>query len=78
MGKPMMIQEDDDRRIEKLKRFFGAKSKVEVLRSALSLLEQKAERMAKIVRWKKAAKIVAKTSSEVLQDFQPSSQLHKT
>lgn len=77
MGKPMMLQEDDDARIEVLKRKLGAKSKIEVLRAALTLLEQSAERAQRIKRWKKAAKLASDSSYEVLQEFSGYSGLKK-
>jgi len=77
VGKPLMIQEKDDRRIEKLKRRLGAQTKVEVLRSALDLLEERANRVERVARWKKAANLAAKSSYEVLQDFQPHSRLSR-
>ena len=44
MGKPMMIQEDDEIKIEALKKKTGAKTKIEVLRRALVLLENEVDR----------------------------------
>ncbi|HLB59800.1 MAG TPA: hypothetical protein VJL87_06955 [Bdellovibrionota bacterium] len=78
MAKPMMLQKEDDEKIENLKRKIGAKSKVAVVRIALSLLEQKTERAARISRWKKAAKMVAKSSAEVLEEFQPHSRIKRS
>ncbi len=69
MGKPMMIQNDDDKRIERLKRKLNAKSKVQVLRSALDLLEAQVEKAEKLVKWARAAKIVSASSREVMEDF---------
>jgi hypothetical protein len=43
MGRPLMIQEDDDRRIERLKRVLGIDTKVDVLRAGMDLLEAEAE-----------------------------------
>jgi hypothetical protein len=39
MGKPFTIQKEDDIKIEILKKQFGFKTKIEVVRSALNLLE---------------------------------------
>ncbi|MBI4042832.1 MAG: hypothetical protein HY391_05080 [Deltaproteobacteria bacterium] len=77
MGKPLMIQESDDRRIESLKKKIGVKTKVEVVRRALELLEERAERVARISQWKKAARLAAKSSYEVLSDFKPHSRLKR-
>lgn len=70
MGKPLMIQLEDDQKIEELKLKLGAKTKIEVLRSALILLEEKLTKDARIKRWQKAAKIVGSTSMEVQKEFQ--------
>jgi len=75
MGKPLMLREDDDRRIERLKTRLGAPSKVAVVRSALDLLEKQAERAERVVRWRRAARVAAASSAEVLRDFQPHSRL---
>jgi hypothetical protein len=72
MGKPLMIQPEDDSRIEILKEKTGAKSKVDVVRTALSLLEADVKRAEKVKRWEKAAKIVGKSGLEVLKEFQTS------
>lgn len=77
MGKLLMIQEQDDKRIERLKKRIGARTKIEVLRSALNLLERDVSKAERIVQWKKAAAHVAKNSKEVLREFQPYSLLHR-
>ncbi len=64
-----MIQLADDKRIEDLKRRLHAKTKVEVLRSALDLLEKELSKIEKSVRWKKAARLVSASSREALEDF---------
>jgi hypothetical protein len=69
VGKPLMIQLEDDSRIEKLKEKTGAKTKIEVVRSALALLEADVLRLERIKRWEKAAKIVGKSGREILKDF---------
>jgi len=55
MGKPLMLQEADADRIETLKKRLGARTKIQVVRSALDLLERDAERAERVVRWRKAA-----------------------
>jgi hypothetical protein len=70
MGKPLMIQKQDNEKIEELKERLGMKTKIEVLRSALVLLEEKLSKEARINRWKKASKIVGTSSMEVLKEFQ--------
>jgi hypothetical protein len=77
MGKPLMILEEDDRRIEKLKKKLGIRSKVDVLRAGIELLEREAERKEKIRRWKRAAALVSRTSREVNQAFQPYTRLKR-
>jgi hypothetical protein len=69
MGKPFTIQKEDDIKIEFLKKLFGFKTKIEVVRSALNLLEAEANRQARIKRWKKAAEIVGASGLEVLKEF---------
>ena len=39
-----MIQEEDERRIERLKRRLGIQRKVDVLRAGIALLEKEADR----------------------------------
>ncbi len=70
MGKPLMIQKEDNEKIEVLKERMGAKTKIEVLRSALTLLEEKVSREDRIKRWKKAALAVGLSDMEVLREFQ--------
>jgi len=77
MGKPLMIQEEDDRRIESLKRRLGIQRKVDVLRAGIDLLEREAERRERIQRWKRAAAVVASTSREVNAEFQAHSRLNR-
>lgn len=75
MGKPLMIQEDDDRRIKMLQKDFGLNTKIGVVRAGLALLEKEALRLKKIERWKKAAKLVAKQSQEINKEFQACSRI---
>lgn len=70
MGRPLMIQPEDDNRIEVLKKKTGAKSKVDVVRTALALLEAEVKRAEKVKRWEKAAKVVGNSGLEVLKEFQ--------
>jgi hypothetical protein len=77
MGKPLMIQEEDERRIEKLKRRLGIARKVDVLRAGMDLLEKEAERRERVRRWKRSAALVARTSREVNAEFQPYSRLKR-
>jgi len=77
MGRPMMLQEDDAERIESLKERLGARTKIEVVRSALDLLERDAERAERVTRWRRATKAVAKESHAVLREFRPNSRLRR-
>lgn len=75
MGIPLMIQESDNQRIENLKKDFGIHKKIDVLRAGLDLLEKEAERIKRIKRWKRAAKLAAKTSHEINKEFQAHSRI---
>jgi hypothetical protein len=75
MGKPLMLQESDAERIEDLKKRLGARTKIQVVRSALDLLERSAERGERVARWRRAARVVARESRHVLREFQSHSRL---
>jgi hypothetical protein len=77
MGKLLMIQEEDERRIEILKRKLGIQRKVDVLRAGIDLLEKEAERRIRVKRWKKAAALVSKISREVNAEFQSHSRMKR-
>jgi hypothetical protein len=78
MGKHLMIQKEDERRIESLKVRLGVKSKVDVLRAGIDLLEQEVERRERILRWKRATALVAPASQEVNAEFRMQSRLKTT
>jgi hypothetical protein len=78
MGRLLMIQEEDERRIELLKKKLGIQRKVDVLRAGIDLLEKEAERRERIRRWKKAAVLVARSSREVNAEFQSHSRIKRT
>jgi hypothetical protein len=78
VGKLLMIQEADGRRIESLKRRLGIGSKVDVLRAGMDLLEREAGRRERVHRWKRAAALVVRTSRAVNAEFQGHSRLKKT
>ena len=75
MGKPLMLQEADSERIEALKKRLGARTKIDVVRSALDLLEREAEKKDRVSRWKRAAKMVAAESRKVSLELQRHSRL---
>jgi hypothetical protein len=77
MGKPLMLQEADAERIETLKKRLGARTKIEVVRSALDLLERAAEKTERVARWRKAAKTVAAESRRVSHEFRRHSRLRR-
>lgn len=78
MGKPLTIQEEDDRQIEELKKKTGAQTKIAVLRMALALLEKEVERQGRVKRWHKAVKMVANESAEVNAEFRQNSRIKRT
>jgi hypothetical protein len=78
MGKPLMIQEDDDRRIEQLKRRLGIETKIDVVRAGMDLLEQEARRRERLVRWKRASVRVASDSARVNAEFRTHSRLKRS
>jgi len=77
MGKPLMLQEADADRIETLKKRLGARTKIQVVRSALDLLERDTERAERVARWRKAVKLVAPESQKVMREFQRHSRLRR-
>jgi len=77
VGKPLMIQEADDRRIESLKRRLGIDRKVDVVRAGIDLLEREAERRERITRWRGAAALAAPTSRRVNAEFRAHSRLKR-
>jgi len=77
VGKPLMLQEADAIRIEELQKRIGARTKVEVVRTALSLLERDAARAERVARWRRAAKLAAGGSRASLRAFQRHSRLRR-
>jgi hypothetical protein len=77
MGKPLMLQEADDERIESLKKRLRARTKIEVVRSALDLLERDAERAERVIKWRRAAGLVARESRAAQRDFRRHSRLRR-
>jgi hypothetical protein len=70
MGKPLMIQSKDNDKIEELKAKLGVKTKIEVFRLALVLLEEKLSKEARVKRWQSASRIVGNSSMDILKEFQ--------
>jgi hypothetical protein len=77
MGKPLMIQEGDDERIERLKSRLGIATKIDVVRAGMDLLEQQAERRERVARWARAAGRVAEESRRVNSEFRRHSRLKR-
>ena len=77
MGKLLMLQEADADRIEALKKRLGARTKIDIVRSALDLLERDAEKTERTLRWRKAARMVAVESRKVSREFQRHSRLRR-
>ena len=73
----MMLKESDIERIDRLKDRLDASTKVEVVRTALDLLERDTDRAERVARWKKVASRVAKTSRKTLQEFRGHSRLKR-
>ncbi len=78
MGKLLMIQLEDEERIESLKKKLGSRTKVEVVRAGLRLLEMEAARCDRVNRWKKVASMVSRHSMEVNKEFQKHSRLKRS
>lgn len=77
MGKPLMIQEEDEKAIESLKERTGARTKVDVVRAGLRLLEKETEKRERVIRWQKAAALVSESSADVNKKFQRGSRLKR-
>lgn len=77
MGKPLMIQLEDDSRIEAIKEQTGVKTKIEVVRRALALLEEQLARQRRIQRWEKAARIVGKSGMDILKEYSSKNRFKK-
>lgn len=77
MGKPLMLQDADAARIESLKKRLQARTKIDVVRSALDLLERDADRTDRVAKWRRVVGVVAPESRAALRDFRPHSRLRK-
>jgi hypothetical protein len=77
MGKPLMLQEADAERIEALKKRLDARTKIDVVRLALDLLERDAEKAERVARWRTAARLVGRENRKVLREFQRHSRLRR-
>jgi hypothetical protein len=72
-----MLQEEDAERVESLKKRLGARTKIEVVRSALALLERHAERAERVARWRKAVRAVRRDSYAVMRAFRKHNRLRR-
>lgn len=77
MGKPLMLQEADAERIEVLKKRIKARTKIEVVRTALDLLERSTKRRDRIRGWERAVALVAKESRAVGRELRTHSRLKR-
>ena len=77
MRKALMLQEADAERIESLKKRLRARTKIEVVRTALDLLERDAERAERVAKWRKAVELVSPESRAALRDFLAHSRLRR-
>ena len=75
MARPMMFKEEDVELIDDLCDDLQLKTKVDVVRAGLKLLQEKVERMKRVARWKKAVHAVYKTSEKVNREMQKHSRL---
>jgi Arc/MetJ-type ribon-helix-helix transcriptional regulator len=51
---------------------------VDIVRAGIDLLEKEADRRERILRWKRAASLAARTSQEVNAEFRPYSRLKRS
>ncbi|MGH7788229.1 MAG: hypothetical protein ACRERC_15270 [Candidatus Binatia bacterium] len=72
-----MLQDADAARIESLKKRLQARTKIDVVRSALDLLERDADRTDRVAKWRRVVGVVAPESRAALRDFRPHSRLRK-
>jgi hypothetical protein len=77
MGKPLMIQDADDERIERLKVQLGISRKIDVVRAGMDLLERQAERKARVSRWLRVVPRVASESRLINAEFRPHSRMKR-
>ncbi len=77
MGKLLMIQPEDEVRIENLKEKLGVRTKVDVVRAGLRLLEDETQRRDRISRWMRIAGLVSAHSAQVNSEFQRHSRLKR-
>jgi len=69
MGKLLMLTDRDDRRIVRLKRRLKARSKAEIVRAGLQLLEERAERDNRTERLRRAAILAGPSSREFRREI---------
>ena len=70
-----MLRNEDSLRIARLKHRLHAKSKAEVIRRGIELVEKEIERRDRIARWRRAAQLVAHRDLDTLRDFRTHSLL---
>jgi Arc/MetJ-type ribon-helix-helix transcriptional regulator len=70
-----MLPKTDAVRIKSLKKRLGLRTRAEVIRIALDLLERDTETKERAARWQTAAGLVENESRKVSRDFRPYSRL---
>jgi hypothetical protein len=55
----------------------GARTKIDVVRKALDLLERNAERTERVRRWQRAVGLVAPESRAINREFRPGTRLKR-
>ena len=73
-----MIQDADDQRIEALKERLGIPRKIDVVRAAMDLLEERADREERVARWRQAVARVSGESRRVNAEFRRHSRLKRS
>jgi hypothetical protein len=72
-----MLQEADAERIEALKKRIKARTKIEVVRTALDLLERSTERTDRVRRWERAVALAARESLAVGRELRSQTRLKR-
>lgn len=77
MGISLMIQADDEKKIVELQEKLGARTKLEVIRAGLRLLEVESQKQNQILRWKISARLAASESARVNREVRSAAKARK-
>lgn len=77
MGRSLTIQDHDEIRITRLKKYFGAPSKIAVLRMALALLDQERKKLEESKQWARASEAVRENSATTNKEMRKGSTVGK-